>query len=409
MRYVVIGASAAGIAAAERLRRFDPNGEIILVSRDGVSYSRCMLHLKISGERNDEELQFSDPDFFLDNRINWLKGANVTELLPDRKAIALEEGEKISYDRLLIASGASATMPPIPGLREASNAATLRNMEDAAKIAGWSRHKARCVVIGGGLVGLDVATALSAKKVEVTLVEVMGRILSLQLDAHASEKYADLLRKNGIGVIAGVGVRDAVPNGSGGVKAINLADGRSLPCDFCVVAAGVAPNIGFIKGEVPALTHNKRAVAVDGRCRTSREDVYAAGDATFLAPIWPEAVRQGRVAAENMAGGDAVLPEKSWALNNSMNFFGLPTISYGIAVAPDPSYQEIFYEAGDVYKKLVVKSGVIVGALFQGDIDNCGIYLRLVRDGVKVETLNKSLFSLNYADFFNQAANGEFL
>ncbi|MDR3077890.1 MAG: NAD(P)/FAD-dependent oxidoreductase, partial [Planctomycetota bacterium] len=114
MRHVIIGASAAGVTAAELLRRLDPCGEIILVSRDSLSYSRCMLHLRIAGERNDEELRFSDEGFFLDNHINWLKGANVVEIMPDHNAILLEGGEKISFGRLLIASGSSATIPPIP-------------------------------------------------------------------------------------------------------------------------------------------------------------------------------------------------------------------------------------------------------------------------------------------------------
>ncbi|MDR1613358.1 MAG: FAD-dependent oxidoreductase [Planctomycetota bacterium] len=409
MKYVVIGASAAGINAAGLLRRFDPEGEITVVARDDKVYSRCMLHLKLAGERDAAGLSFVDADFFAANRVVFRGGENVTGILAGDKAVRLESGESIPYDRLLIASGASSFIPPVPGLREAKNVVSLRNMEDVEKLEAWGRPGSRAVIIGAGLVGMDAAAGLIEKGVKATLVEMLDRILAIQLDDYAASRYAGLLRDHGAEVIVGAKVGAGRVGPDGALASLELADGRALPCDFCVVAAGVAPNIGFIGDERIQLTRNKRALAVDRTCRTSRPDVFAAGDVTFLAPIWPEAVRQAEVAAANMCGREASLPDQDWAWTNSMNFFGLPTISYGQTSVADPSFALETYIDGDVYKKVIHKDGVIHGAIFQGDIDNCGVYLRLVRDRIPFAGAGKHPLKLNYADFFRQAANGEFV
>lgn len=409
MRHVIIGASAAGLKAAAKLRELDPGSEITVVSKDRRVYSRCMLHLNLAGTRETEKLSFVADDFFAANRISWLKGESVAEILIDAKMVRLESGTDLPFDRLLIASGASSFFPPIPNLRGAPNVMALRNIEDVQELRTMGVSGASAVVIGAGLVGMDAAVALVERGVKVALVEMADRVLSIQLDEYAASRYAELLAEHGVKVIVGARVKGAHLNAQGGVDGIELEDGRTLSCDFCVVAAGVAPNIGFIRDERLRLTENRRAVAVDRGCRTSVPGIFAAGDVTFLAPIWPEAVRQGEVAAVNMAGGEASLPDQDWAWTNSMNFFGLPTVSYGHTTVADATFtQEVFVD-GDVYKKAIHRDGVLHGVIFQGDIDNCGAYLRLVRDRIPLRDLKKSVFEVNYADFFEQAANGEFV
>lgn len=409
MRHLIIGASAAGIRAAETLRGLDHDAEIVMVSKDDSVYSRCMLHLKLSGERDAAGLNFREGDFFSRNRVAWRPGVNVASLdVPAKKAV-LEDGETVSYDRLLIASGASSFVPPVPHLRGADNVHCLRTMDDVAELESLARPGARAVVIGGGLVGMDAPVALLERGVGVTLVEMAPRILAIQLDDYAAARYEELLCRHGVEVITSAKVESGISDGKGGIKGLALGDGREVACDFCIVAAGVAPNIGFIDAEQIALTSNKRAIAVDRRCRTSAPDVYAAGDVTFLAPIWPEAIRQAEVAAANMVGQEASLPDQDWAWTNSMNFFGLATVSYGRTSMADPSFHQETYLDGEVYRKVIHKDGIIHGALFQGDIDNCGIYLHLVRDGVSIAGIDKSPLMLSYADFFKQAANGEFV
>lgn len=408
MCYVVIGASAAGLKAAALLRDYDAGSEITLISRDREVYSRCMLHLRLAGERDDAGLCFVEDGFFESRRIDWLRGESVEDVLVDKKAVRLGSGREVAYDKLLIASGSSASIPPVPNLRDGNNVITLRNIEDVREMVVRCKFGARAVIIGGGLVGIDAAVGLMELGVKVTVVEMADRLLTMQLDHYAAEKYADLLRRHGAEVIVSAQVKGAVLDGEGNATAIQLGDGTSLPCDFCVVAAGVTPNTAFVRDPRLKLSEPRRAIAIDRQCRTSVPDVYAAGDVTFIAPVWPEAVRQAEVAAANMAGREASLPEKDWALASSMNFFGLPTVSYGRTVPPDDSYERDSYVDGDVYRMVLHKDGVILGAVFQGDVDNCGVYLRLVRDQIPFTDTGKNVLSLNYADFFAVAANGEY-
>lgn len=408
MNHVVIGASAAGVKAAGMLRELDPASGITIVSKDKQIYSRCMLHLKLAGRRDCSRLSFVPRDFLAASGIEWLSGETADNIDIDADAVLLASGKRVHYDKLLIASGASAFIPPIPHLRGANNVTSLREMRDVHILASLASPGSKAVIVGAGLVGMDAAVGLLELGVSVTLVEMADRILAIQLDDYAASRYQALLRRRGVEVVVGAKVEAAVPDGQGGIEALTLAGGRILPCDLCVVAAGVAPNIGFVKDERLGLTENRRAIAVDRHCRTSVDNIFAAGDVTFLAPIWPEAVRQAEVAAINMEGGDAALPDQDWAWTNSMNFFGLPTVSYGRTSVADPSYVQETYVDGDVYKKVIHKDGLLHGVIFQGDIDNCGVYLRLVRDKVRVDGIGKPLLKLNYADFFRQKANGEF-
>lgn len=409
MRYVVIGASAAGLKAAALLRDFDSGSEITVISRDKEVYSRCMLHLRIAGERDDAGLCFVEDGFFEKRNIGWIAGESVDDILVDGKAVRLASGREVPYDKLLIATGSSASIPPVPNLRDGGNVLTLRDIDDVRALTARGTPGARAVIIGGGLVGVDAAVGLMELGARVTVVEMADRVLTMQLDQYAAGKYADLLRRHGAEVIVSAQVKSAVLDGGGNVTAILLGGGRSLPCDFCVVAAGVVPNTAFVRDSRIELSEPRRAVVVDRRCRTSVPDIYAAGDVTFIAPVWPEAVRQAEVAAANMAGREASLPEKDWAMANSMNFFGLPTVSYGRTVPPDDSYDRDYYVDGDVYRMILHRDGVIYGAVFQGDIDNCGVYLRLVRDQIPVTGTGKNVLDLNYADFFAVAANGEYV
>ena len=133
-RYIVIGASAAGISGAKTLREIDKDAEIILVSKDTHVYSRCILHHYISGHRTVEKLDFTTKDFFKNNNIKWLKGLEVLDVDSKEHTVSLSNGEVLNYDKLLICSGASSFIPPVENLRTANNVIGLRNLDDAEKI-----------------------------------------------------------------------------------------------------------------------------------------------------------------------------------------------------------------------------------------------------------------------------------
>lgn len=172
MGYVIIGVGAAGMKAAQTIRMADKETEITMISTDTQVHSRCMLHRYLSHERSAGELNFTDEDFFEKNNICWLKGKTVEGLDTDGKKVKLAEGEEVSYDKLLIATGAESFIPPVGQLREAKNVFGLRHLRDAVAIDNLAKDAEKIVIIGSGLVGLDAAFGLMEAGKEVSIVEM---------------------------------------------------------------------------------------------------------------------------------------------------------------------------------------------------------------------------------------------
>jgi NAD(P)H-nitrite reductase large subunit len=405
MKYVIIGASAAGISAARTLRTVDSDCEIVIISKDTDVYSRCMLHLVISGERDTEGISFLEKDFFENNNINWIKGAEVVGINEDEKTVILEGDRKVIYDKLLIASGASATIPPIKNLREANNVSCLRNIEDPISISEKCSEGFDVVIIGGGLVGIDAVAGLIHKGANVHLIEMADRILPLQLDKKASSKYEKLFLEKNVDVITNASVQEVTLDESGNAKTVILSTGETISCKYIVVAAGVRPNVDFVSESSVKV---ERGIVIDNHCKTTSQDIFAAGDVTGLAPIWPVAVKQGKTAALNMAGVETI-HEDNFAFQNSMNFLGLDTVSLGIAQAPDESFITDIFESESSYKKIIHKDGIIYGAILQGDISYCGVLTYLIKNKINVSNKNSNIFKLSFADFYNTKDNGEYI
>ena len=160
MRYVILGAGAAGITAAKTLRLADSNGKITVLSTDTQVHSRCMLHKYLSHERDAEGIFFIDKDFFEKNQIEWMPGRTVVKLDTEAMVVITQQNEEIPYDRLLIATGAESFIPPVGNLREAENVFGLRHLRDAQAIDKLAQQAEKIVIIGSGLVGLDAAYGL---------------------------------------------------------------------------------------------------------------------------------------------------------------------------------------------------------------------------------------------------------
>lgn len=403
MKHVIIGASAAGITAAETLRRLDGNCEIVLISEDREVYSRCMLHHYISGHRTLEEISFIEKDFFEKNDISWLKGRKVVAVNSEKKEIILDDEIVINFDKLLIATGARATIPPIEHLREGKNVHTLRDLNDILALDELCKRYKNAVVIGAGLVGLDAVTALVERKINVSVMEMSDRILPLQLDKKAAESYEKVLREKSVNILTNVKVVSTSLDDKNNVISVNLEDGRKIPCDFVVVAAGVRANIEFLENSGIEV---ERAIVIDEKLRTSKKDIYAAGDVCGTG-IWPIAAKQARYAAYNMVGKEEKIFNDYFQFKNTLNFFGIKTVSIGDINNTEDCDVDI-YENRDVYKKVVIKNGIVKGILFQGDIDYCGIWTQLIKNNIDISKINKNIFDISYGDFFQIDEKGKF-
>ncbi|MBX9137741.1 MULTISPECIES: FAD-dependent oxidoreductase [unclassified Clostridium] len=405
MRYVVIGASAAGISAASTLRDLDKNAEIILVSKDENVYSRCILHHYISNHRDVEALNFTGKNFFEENNITWIKGVEVKSLNDTEQTLELSNGETLSYDKIVVCSGASAFIPPVEGLREANNVVGLRNLDDAILIKEQAAKVKNVVVLGAGLVGIDAVSGLVGQGLNISLVEMGNKILPLQLDKHASDVYEKKFTEAGVSLKLGVKAEKLILDENNNPKALLLNTGEEVPCELVIVATGVRSNVAFLENS--NVECDRFGLIIDAKGKTNIENVYGAGDVTGRNPIWPTAVKEGIIAANNMLGKDSEMTD-FFGSKNTMNFVGVATMSLGMVEPADETYIVETHVDGDNYKKIIHKDGKIYGAIIQGDLSYAGVLTQLIKENIDVSKVTKSLFDIDYADFFNIEKNFEF-
>ncbi|WP_133014620.1 NAD(P)/FAD-dependent oxidoreductase [Clostridium cuniculi] len=405
MRYVVIGASAAGISGAKTLRELDNDAEIVLVSKDENVYSRCILHHYISNHRDVDALNFTSKNFFEENNITWMKGLEVKGVNDKEQTLELSNGETLSYDKLLVCSGASAFIPPVPGLREGNNVVGLRNLDDAVLIKEQAKKVKNVVVLGAGLVGIDAVSGLLGQGLNISLVEMSNKILPLQLDKHASDVYEKKFTEEGVSLKLDVKAEKLLLDENNNPKALLLNTGEEVPCELVVVATGVRSNIAFMENS--NIECDRFGLIIDAKGQTNIENIYGAGDVTGRNPIWPTAVKEGIIAAHNMLGKEMIMTD-FFGSKNTMNFVGVATMSLGMVEPADETYIVETQVEGDNYKKIIHKDGKIYGAIIQGDLSYAGVLTQLIKENIDVSKVTKSLFDIDYADFFNIEKNFEF-
>lgn len=315
MRIVIIGAVAAGTSAAAKARRNDETAEIVIYEKDSfISYSGCGMPYYIGGEIEDaRELTPRTPAFFKSKyNVDVLTGYEVLSIDAGNKRVEvknLSTGEILedSYDRLVIATGASAVLPPIPGA-DAGNVFTLRNIGDMNRIKAYMNEHApkSAVIIGTGFIGLEVCENLKGIGIDVTLVERLPQVTP-GLDPDVAVYVEDHLKKNGVHVFTGVSVAGIEGN------KIVLEDGREIQADFVIVAAGVKPNTG-VAVEAGVELGSTKAIKVDEKMMTNIKDIYACGDCVeqyhvvtgkpVYRPLGSTANKTGRIAGDQATGGD---------------------------------------------------------------------------------------------------------
>lgn len=427
--YVIIGNSAAGLAAAKTIRTLDQARDIAVLSMEEKIYSRCMLHKLLGKKRSLSSLEFEGMEFFRENKIRWLPGKEVIRVDEVGKCLILEDGGELPYEKLLIASGAEYFVPPIPNFREAENVIGFRSLSDLCFIEQeLSSLRKRAVIIGGGILGLDVACGLLDRGVTVTILEKEKHLMPLQTDEYAAALYEEAFQKAGCKIITGIAVKDSHMTGEDMIDAVILEDGTEIACDFVVVATSVKPQMKFLsetsiqahylnyhiqnvlsrflrKNEVQV----NKGLEVNEYMETSTPDIYGAGDVTGLSGIWPDARLMGEIAAKNMCGIPTRRPER-FEDKNAVNFFGVTMISLGKVNADPIVYQILVHHQPGCYKRLVLREGYLEGALLVGDLSNAGIYQYLIQNHKSIEGLEKRLFKLSFADWYGiDEETGEFL
>ncbi|GKZ02535.1 nitrate reductase subunit beta [Paraclostridium bifermentans] len=405
MNYVVLGASAAGINAIKVLRELDEKANITLISKDEHIYSRCMLHHIISEHRTLDSLNFVETKFDEKYNISWKKSCTVNNIDIENKEVSiLETGEKVKYDKLLIATGASSAMPPIKNLKKAKHVYGLRNIEDAYEIKEKAKDCKKIAILGAGLVGIDALIGLlEYKNLDISVIYREPFILNRQLDEYSASVYENKFKELGVKFFKGASVNEICMDNNENIIGVVLDDEKYIECDMAIVATGVIPNAEFINKE---FINYDRGIIIDDNCKTTVKDIFAAGDVVGKNAIWPLAVKQGIIAAYNMAGREEKIDD-SFVYRNTMNFLGIPTVSLGIVDMEEDCIVNVRKDETG-YKKFIIKDNVIKGVIVQGDISYVGALTHLIKNNIEIPDLEKRIFEIGYADFFSVKGNGEF-
>lgn len=405
MHYVIIGNGAAGIAAAQTIEVIDSRGDITIVTDEPyLAYYRPLIPLVIDEERSPEEI--CRDKLQLPRRTLIRTAARAKRIDPKEKTVLLEDGDSISYDRLLIATGSSARSLPAPGI-SGDGVFSLRRLEDALAVREAAGNARRAVIVGGGRIGCKAAVALNKLGVKVSVVEKLNRLMPPQLDKEAASFFEKALRELGIEVITGQGINQ-ISRRDGAVAGVLLEDGRTVAADMALIAVGVKPNIELAQ---QAGIQVSTGVIVDTYMRTNVPEIYAAGDVVettdvvsggkMVSGIWTNAVEMGQTAGENMAGGRRQA-KGAFSLMSAMELAGLAVISVGMIHPPaGQGYEVLVEKKGETYRKFVFSNDVLVGILLVGKLDHAGTYTSLIREKTELGALKDLLLepTFSYASY----------
>lgn len=392
--YVIIGNSAAGINAVEAIRSQDKEGRIIVISDENHPiYSRPAITYYLAGDVDLERIWYRSEDFYEKNGVEVKLGKKVEKVSVKEKKVILSKGEEINFDKLLIASGASPVFPKIKGI-DLPGVFGFRTLDDAERLREMVEKGAeKVVLIGGGLVSSRAGYALAKRGLSISVIVSSPRILSQVLDAEGALLVQEVLKENGWNIMTGKNVQSI--EGGGKVEKVVLDDGKEIKADIVIVGKGVRPNVSFLPSSIKV----NRGVLVDEKLKAA-PDIYAAGDVAetydlaWESPrvnaLWPNAIEQGRIAGQNM------VEEKftySGSLGmNSVSFYGLPVISAGVTRPPEG--MEVLTRIDKekrIYKKIVLKEGILKGYILVGEIDRAGILTGFIKEKQEVKDFKEAL------------------
>lgn len=399
MHHVIIGNGIAGISAAEAIRSLDSEARITLVGDEALlPYSRPMISYVLDGSQPFEKLSIRSEGYYESLGVTPVLGRRVIRIDPDSRSVELENGRHLSYDRLLIASGADPRLLKTEG----RNLAGVYYMRTEAHVRQQIQALAetrRALVLGGGLVGFKAAYGLLKRGVEVRLLIASGHPLSMQVDETAGKMILDELVSKGLRVEVGSEVKAF--EGRGRVSGAVTSDGKTLACDMVIAGKGVTPSLGFVPKDRIRVD---LGILVDDHQATSCPDIYAAGDVAeamdiargrrWVNAIWPEAAAQGRVAGLNMAGRPVAYPGS--LSRNVMRIFGLDVLTVGDVHTSGVDGTRVLSRGGagkGFYRRLVFREDRLVGALLINRIEQGGVFRALIESRRPVTVPKSALLS----------------
>lgn len=378
-KLVVIGAGMATGRALEHLLDTDPDAyEVTLFNAEPRgNYNRIMLSPVLAGDKTYAEIETHSAEWYAARGITCRFGERVAGIDRTARTVTAANGDVLAYDKLLLGTGSNPFMIPLPG-HDLEGVIAYRDLEDTERMMALGPdHK--CVVIGGGLLGLEAAAGMAARGVDVTVVHIMGHLMERQLDEAAGYLLRKALVDKGITIRCAANSREILGR-DGHVRALLLEDGTELPCDLLVMAVGIRPNVSLAQDAGLAVG---RGIHVDDQMVTSDADILAVGEciehdgAVFglVAPLYDQA----QVAAKTLLGETAGFVQKE--LSTKLKVTGCDLFSAGDFADGDGREDIVFRDpARGVYRRLVLEKNVVIGAVMYGDTTDSSWFFGLIRD-----------------------------
>ncbi|MDH3964407.1 MAG: FAD-dependent oxidoreductase [Deltaproteobacteria bacterium] len=391
-RYVIIGASAAGMAAAEAIRQSDSTGVITVLSEEPVQpYFRPMIPFLISGKKSAADMTLIGQGPYSGTGIDVRLHSRAEGIDTNNQTVMVQGGDLVPYDRLLIATGSRPYIPPEIAGTEAEGVFALRTLTDASAAAGRAAEADHVVMLGGGLLNLKAAFALLERGLDVTLVVYSPEVLSQLMEPDDAVLIRDALNKAGLKIMTGCSATHILSQ-AGGVNGVLLDSGQEISCQMVCIGKGVFPNVNFLEQSDVQVD---QGVVVDRFTACNAANVFAAGDVavTFdpitsdriVTGLWTNAVEMGRCAGYNMAGRTTEYTG-TFGILNATQVADEPFVSMGIVHTSGTDYETHVFSTRNTYRKLVFSEDGerLVGAVFIGDISHAGLYRYVIREKMDV-------------------------
>lgn len=377
-RYLLIGASAAGIGTLIKLRQIEPEALITCVTdQKELPYNKCLLADYVTGQIEAERLSIYNKS---DKNLTFIFGKKAIAIDSAQKTVALDDGTVLTYDCLFLGMGSSAWVPPISGIENAG-VFTFHTLADAQAILAYAKKNRvkNAVIIGAGLSGLEATDALAKHNLSISIIEKSDQVLPALLTAQAADFLVRIIQNNNVNVCLNTYVQEILAHANGQVSHVTLNNGTLFAADMVIVATGMRPNIQLAQDVGIAMSEH--GIVVNEYMQTSVPDIYAGGDLIQVTDqvsgkpmrscMWPDAMNQGMHAAFAMAGKPKAYPGP--CIIAASGFFGLKFAHAG------SNKGDILQEQGaDFYHEFWVQEGWLAGFQVLGTRHNLGQLRRML-------------------------------
>lgn len=393
-KIVIIGNGVSGVNVASNLRKLDKDIIIEIFTDEPYHYYPRPRLIDLLADRITlDEIFFYKENWYIENNIDVHLNSSVEKIYPDKREVLLANGKTFNYGILVLANGAVPSLPPIEGANKLG-VFSIRWLDDVLKLKERAKRSGEVVVIGGGLLGLEIASALQTSGAKVKVIEILPWLLPRQLDEIGGNLLKKILESRGLEIYTNLATEKIL--GSGEVTGVMTKDGREFKCNTIVISAGIKSNIELARD---CGLKTNRGVIVDNYLKTSRDDIYALGDVAEwngrVYGIIPPILEQARIVASNILGER--VEYGGTVPSNILKVAGIDLFSIGI-IDKTEDYEVISFldEGRGIYKKFVIDNNKIVGAILLGDRKDAVYIERIVKEGRDISKYKKDIVSSDF-------------